>query len=110
MASPGFVLPATAHCVAVIGADFSMTVECFSDEHQAEPFPLTGCKAEVQIGNLYTLPATISKPPSAGTIVVSLTAEQTNVLPAAHHYTLKVTDKDGGVSFPLSGDIEFRSP
>lgn len=124
MASTGFILPASADLEAIVGADWSTTVQLFSDEGQTVPFDLSGYSASLKIGtptggNLFTLTVgaglTIATPAN-GMIVAALTHSQTTsvVLGSSgltqQHYSLGLTDASGNVSFPLAGQLTFRAP
>ena len=122
MAPTGTLIPARVDLTVIVGADFSTTITFCSDLNQTVPFDLTGYTAVLVIGPasvpLFTLSAgsgiTITTPAN-GIIIVALTHTQTATVTATdtgtgQHYSLKLTDGSGNVSYPLSGFIRFLNP
>src|SRR6266576_4602713 len=119
MAPTGSLIPATVDQTAIIGADFSSTINLYTDVAQTTAFDLTGYTVTMAIGSLFSLASgsgiTITTP-SNGTIVAALTAAQTATVVnpgstgLAVHYSLKLVDGSSVVSFPLSGTITFKVP
>lgn len=123
MPATGFILPASVDLTALIGADFSTTINLYQDVAQTTAFDLTGYTVSLIIGVptvLFTLTTgaglTIATP-SNGTIVAALTAAQTSTVNVAsadsknsYRYQLKLVDGSGVVSFPLSGHMIFLDP
>ena len=112
MAPTGSLIPATVNLQAVNGADFSTTINLYTDLAQTTPFDLTGYTCTMAVGPL-TLTSgsglTITTPAN-GTIVAAITAAQSTALQGAQHYTLKLVDGSGLISFPLSGSITYQVP
>lgn len=113
MAPTGSLIPADVDLRAVIGADFSATIVCYSDLAQTTPFDLTGYTVSMQVGGSLTLTSGsgVTVTAATGTIVVAITAAQTAVLAGPRqHYSLKLVDGGGVVSFPMSGELELELP
>jgi hypothetical protein len=121
MAATGYILPASVDLQALIGADFSTTINLYTDTAQTTAFDLTGYTVSLLIGGTpgFTLTAgsglTVSA--AAGLIVAALSAAQTATVSPnsgnpqpAFHYQLKLVDGSGVVSYPLSGTLGFRTP
>jgi hypothetical protein len=118
MPATGFILPAEVDLEALIGGDFSTTINLYRDTTQTTAFDLTGFTVVMPIGALFTLATgaglTISTPAN-GTVVAALTAAQTATVPSRNpslvvHWQLKLTDGSGIVSYPLSGNFSFVVP
>lgn len=113
MAATGFLIPADVDLEAIVGADFSSTIQLFSDTAQTVPFDLTGYTCTLTIGDLFTLTSGsgLTVTTGTGTIVAALTAAQTTSTGAQkRHWTLKLVDGSGTVSYPLAGDFLFVNP
>ncbi len=117
MAQTGYILPAEADLIALIGDDFEAAIGFYQDLAQTQPFDLSGYTVVMEIDEAFTLTAgaglTVNAP--AGTVTARLSAAQTGTVTARHppystSYRVKLTDGGGTVSFPLSGDFEFRIP
>jgi hypothetical protein len=118
LAATGFILPASVDLEALVGADFSTTINLYTDVAQTTAFDLTGYTVSMIIGSLFTLTSgsglTITA--ASGLIVAALTATQTaTVDPSPNpsekvHYRLKLVDGSGVISFPLSGSFVFQVP
>jgi len=117
MAPTGYILPAEVDLTVLVGADFSTTIQLFTDTTQTVPFDLTGYTATIVIGNIFTLTSGsgITITPATGTILVVLTDTQTATVtpnpPGAEvHWSLKLTDGSGTISYPLNGGVSFVAP
>jgi hypothetical protein len=114
MAATGSILPASVDLRAVIGADFSVTIQLFQDIAQTTPFDLTGYTVSLTVGGVpapLTSGAGLTITAATGVIVAVLTAAQTTLMPGpAQHYSLKLTDAGGLISFPLSGNLFLALP
>jgi hypothetical protein len=125
MAATGYILPAEVDLTALIGANFSTTINLYQDVAQTSAFDLTGYTCAVLVGiagspsSLFNLASgsglTITA--ASGLIVAALTAVQTASVPSAppqgqtvYHWQLKLTDGSGTISYPLSGNFTFANP
>ncbi|GAC1348394.1 MAG: hypothetical protein NVSMB18_36460 [Acetobacteraceae bacterium] len=114
MAATGTLTPAVLDVKAVIGADFQATIALYTDVAQTTAFDLTGYTATVAIGGsllVLTAGAELTVTTATGTIVATLTAVQTAALPGpGQHYTLKLLDGSGLISYPLVGTMFLALP
>jgi hypothetical protein len=111
MAPTGSLIPAQVDLQAVAGADFSATVVLYQDVAQTVAFDLTGYTCTFTVGaTVLTSGSGLTITAGTGTIVVVLTATQTGALLGKQHYTLKLVDGGGLISYPLSGMLFVGSP
>lgn len=113
MAATGMLVPARIDLQAVVGADFSATINLYQDIAQAIAFDLSGYTCTFKIDNVYTLTsgAGLTVTPAAGLIVAALTSTQTATMPAgSFHYSLKLVDGSGLVSYPMNGNFFLQTP
>lgn len=114
MAATGTLIPASVNLSAIVGADFSATIQLFQDVAETTAFDLTGYTVSLAIGGALLVLTSGSgltiATPANGTIVAVITAAQSAALQGAQHYTLKLTDGSGLISFPLSGTLTYAMP
>lgn len=123
MAATGYILPAQIDLTALVGADFSTTINLYTDVAQTIAFDLTGYTVSMIVGVpnvLFTLASGsgLSITPASGLIVATMTAAQTATVPIgsaaefprAVRYQLKLVDGSSVVSFPIVGNMNFVLP
>jgi hypothetical protein len=115
MPPTGMLVPARIDLQAVVGADFSATINLYQDIAQALAFDLTGytCTFTISGTPAFTLTSGsgLTVTPAAGLIVAALTSTQTATMAAgSYHYSLKLVDGSGLVSYPLNGSLFAQTP